>query len=248
MRGQSHVHAVIDVEPLGVMVHLLGQQRAPRHESKSRAEIREFKAFLNRITVIHSRPAGKLRERCGFFFARKFFYHFLFLRLVYNDANFSFGNNFKITDGKQGSGVLEKPLIITYTTPPTLEDIEAVAESVFDALPRALRKHITKLQILVEEFPDDSVQQELEVENPFELLGLYRGTLRAPGAKAINNYPDELFLYRRPILDGWCETGDDLVNIVRRVVLQETAFHFGYTEDDIESWEEEMTAGQVIAC
>lgn len=143
---------------------------------------------------------------------------------------------------------MEKPLIITYTTPPTLEDIEAIAESIVDALPRDLTKHIAKLEIHVEEFPDETAQNDMELDNPFELLGLYRGTLRPPGAKVANNYPDELFLFRRPILDAWCETGDDLVAVVRRVVLQEVAFHFGYTEDDIENWEEEMASDSVITC
>lgn len=46
------------------------------------------------------------------------------------------------------------------------------------------------------------------LDSPFELLGLYRGV--ALSQKSLFDAPqdvDTIALYRRPILDYWCETG-----------------------------------------
>ena len=53
---------------------------------------------------------------------------------------------------------------MSYTEPPTLEDIEALSKSIVDALPAGLGKYIGKLKIIVEDFPDAYIEQELELE------------------------------------------------------------------------------------
>jgi len=46
--------------------------------------------------------------------------------------------------------------------------------------------------------------------------------------------PDMLFLYRRPILDYWCETGEDLKHVIRHVLIHEIGHHFGLSDEDME--------------
>ncbi len=48
-----------------------------------------------------------------------------------------------------------------------------------------------------------------------------------------------VFLYRRPILDYWCETGEDLYRLVRNVLIHEIGHHFGFSDDDMERLETE---------
>ncbi len=43
-----------------------------------------------------------------------------------------------------------------------------------------------------------------------------------------------IFLYRRPILDYWCEMGEDLTHVVRHVLIHEIGHHFGLSDDDME--------------
>ena len=43
-----------------------------------------------------------------------------------------------------------------------------------------------------------------------------------------------IFLYRRPLLDYWCETGEPLIDIVRHVLVHEIGHHFGFSDDDME--------------
>jgi len=127
-----------------------------------------------------------------------------------------------------------------FTTPPDLADLEAQAREAFATIPGELRQHLGEIAIQVEDFPDDEILEEMECESPFDLLGLYHGVDMI--RKSIADVPgdvDMIFLYRRPILDYWCETGDDLVSVVRHVLIHEIGHHFGLSDDDMERLEAE---------
>jgi predicted Zn-dependent protease with MMP-like domain len=89
--------------------------------------------------------------------------------------------------------------------------------------------------IRVEEFCDEETKTMMELESAFNLLGLYRGV--ALPRKSSWDVPldvDTIVLYRRPILDYWCETGESLSQIVRHVLWHEIGHHFGFSDDDME--------------
>ena len=127
-----------------------------------------------------------------------------------------------------------------FTTPPDLADLEAQAREAFATIPGELRQQLGDVAIQVEDFPDDETLEEMECESPFDLLGLYRGVDMV--RKSVADVPEDvdmIFLYRRPILDYWCETGDDLVSVVRHVLIHEIGHHFGLSDDDMERLEAE---------
>lgn len=124
--------------------------------------------------------------------------------------------------------------------PPSLADIEDLARAALATIPQRLARHVEGVIIRVEDFPDEETEREMELESPFELLGLYRGV--ALGLKSLDHTPDDLdmiFLYRRPILDYWCETEEDLIHVVRHVLIHEIGHHFGLSDDDMQRIEEE---------
>jgi len=45
---------------------------------------------------------------------------------------------------------------------------------------------------------------------------------------------DMIFLYRRPLLDYWCETEEDLTDLIRHVLVHEIGHHFGLSDEDME--------------
>jgi len=123
----------------------------------------------------------------------------------------------------------------TFKAPPDLADIEDMARASLTTMPEPLRRHTEHVIIRVEDFPDDDVAREFKLESPFELLGLYRGV--SLDQKCIGDLPgdvDMIWLYRRPILDFWCETGDTLSRIVRHVLIHEIGHHFGFSDEDME--------------
>ena len=127
-----------------------------------------------------------------------------------------------------------------YSTPPQISDIEALSREAFAKIPAELRRVLGDVVIIVRDFPDDDTLEDLDCESPFDLLGLYRGIDLTQ--KSVSDNPQEsdlIFLYRRPILDYWCETGDDLGEVVRHVLIHEIGHHFGFSDDDMERIEQE---------
>jgi predicted Zn-dependent protease with MMP-like domain len=119
--------------------------------------------------------------------------------------------------------------------PPTISDIEALANSALGAIPRQLKKYLGEVVIRVEEFPDEETEETMGLDSPFDILGLYRG-VALPHKSVSDPQPnlDMIFLYRRPILDYWCETGEDLERVVRHVLIHEIGHHFGFSDEDME--------------
>jgi len=122
--------------------------------------------------------------------------------------------------------------------PPSLDDLAEIAERAMTRLPTAFREPVKSIPILIEEFPDEEVCREMDLESPFDILGLYQGVDLA--SKSVLDAPadlDRIFLYRRPILDYWCETAEELDHIVAHVLIHEIGHHFGLSDADMEKIE-----------
>ena len=118
---------------------------------------------------------------------------------------------------------------------PSLAEIEALAARALATLPRRFKRHLGEVMIRVEDFPDVETEEAMGLDSPFDLLGLYRGV--ALPLKSVSDprpHLDMIFLYRRPILDYWCESGEDLYGVVRHVLIHEIGHHFGFSDSDME--------------
>jgi predicted Zn-dependent protease with MMP-like domain len=128
-----------------------------------------------------------------------------------------------------------------HTVPPSADDIAELAERALAAIPARLARHVEGVRIVVEDIPDDDTLAEMEIDNAWDLTGLYRGTpLIRRSVDDIAREPDMIFLYREPILLEWIETGEDLFRLVRNVLVHEVAHHFGFSDAEIAALEAEM--------
>lgn len=119
--------------------------------------------------------------------------------------------------------------------PPSIDDLATLAEKALAEIPPDFRCHLGAVDIWVTEFPDAETMAEMSIESPFDLLGLYRGVSLAE--KSLNDQtdkPDQVLLFRRPLLDYWCETGEELALLVRHVLIHEIGHHFGLSDDDMD--------------
>ena len=108
-------------------------------------------------------------------------------------------------------------------------------------LPDELAHHITDVVIRSSDFPDPKIERDMELRSPFDLLGLYQGvSLDRKSVSDSTPDVDMIFLYRRPILDYWCETGEDLAHVIRHVLIHEIGHHFGLSDADMERIEKEL--------
>ena len=122
---------------------------------------------------------------------------------------------------------------------PTLADVEALADAAFARLPATFRRLCEGLVIQVVDFPDDETLDEMGAESEFDLLGLFRGRgLPHRGAVGeTGELPNMIWLYRRPLLDFWCDGEDPLGAVVTHVLVHEIGHHFGLSDADMEAIE-----------
>lgn len=127
-------------------------------------------------------------------------------------------------------------IIMHFSTPPSADDVACIALAHLETLPEELLEKCNDLQVVVEEFPDTATEQELELADPYDLLALFRaGSEVSPGVmRKSSDADDVLILFRRPLLDMWCETGDDLGLLIRQVMVGELAESFEFPEEDVE--------------
>ena len=119
---------------------------------------------------------------------------------------------------------------------PSLDHFAQLARAAFDALPEPFRGAAGEVVIRIDDFADEDVLAELGMEDPFELTGLYQGVDigRREGLGPAPE-PSRVFLYRRPILDEWCERGDvGLSELIAHVLIHEIGHHFGLSDDEID--------------
>lgn len=122
---------------------------------------------------------------------------------------------------------------------PDLADFEALAIAAHAALPQAFRDLTGEILIEVADFAEDEVLDELELESPFDLMGLFQGVGLAHNAAIAQTgqMPNRVTLYRRAILDYWAENDETLGQIVTHVLVHEIGHHFGLSDADMEAIE-----------
>ncbi|MDT8760409.1 metallopeptidase family protein [Sphingomonas psychrotolerans] len=122
---------------------------------------------------------------------------------------------------------------------PDAATIEALARDALARIPSPFAEHLADVVLIVEEFADDQTLDAMGIEDPFELTGLYHG--RPVGEKSAfdsGGLPDRIHLYRRPILDEWCDTGVSLEALVSHIVVHEVGHHFGLSDEDMHALED----------
>ncbi len=131
------------------------------------------------------------------------------------------------------------------TLAPSAQDIELLAQRAVERLPDTFRRHLADVILKVEDFPDEEVVEGMGLETEWDLLGLYQGVpLGQKSAMASGALPDIIFLYRRPMLDYWADTGESLEAIVTHVLVHEVGHHFGLSDEDMERIEAQAEAAE----
>ncbi len=122
---------------------------------------------------------------------------------------------------------------------PTLADFEQLAAAAWQQLPGEFRQNCGDLVIRIEDFATDEILDEMAIENPFDLMGLYQGvSIDKKSMADTAREPDLVFLYRRAILDYWTDGDEELGAVVTHVLVHEIGHHFGFSDADMEQLEQ----------
>lgn len=126
---------------------------------------------------------------------------------------------------------------------PDSEAFFIMAEEALATLPDPIKTLSHDLVIVVEDMADAETLRAMEIDNGYELTGLYEGiplTERSIDHSAA--MPDRVILYRLPILMEWIESGERLDWLIRHIVIHEIGHHFGFSDEDMHALEEQADA------
>jgi predicted Zn-dependent protease with MMP-like domain len=125
------------------------------------------------------------------------------------------------------------------TYAPSAADIERLADAAIARMPGHFRRHLEGVVLRVDDFADDAVLDELGVQDPFDLTGLYTGRPIGERSSMLSGeLPAMIHLYRRPLLDEWAETGVSLEDLITHVIVHEAGHHFGFSDADMHAIED----------
>jgi predicted Zn-dependent protease with MMP-like domain len=120
---------------------------------------------------------------------------------------------------------------------------QLVAEAI-RTIPSRFRDELKNIAVIVEDEPPDDLLDEMEIEPPDTLFGLYQGTpLTERPWDYGNALPDRIVLYQGPIEDA-SETEDDVVVTVGETLIHEVGHYFGLSEEELEEIEERYWRAQ----
>jgi len=118
-----------------------------------------------------------------------------------------------------------------------------VAEAI-RTIPARFRDELNNIAVIVEDEPPDALLDEMEIDPPDTLFGLYQGTPLTERAWDYGNaLPDRIVLYQGPIEDA-SDTEDDVVVTVGETLIHEVGHYFGLSEEELEEIEERYWRAQ----
>jgi predicted Zn-dependent protease with MMP-like domain len=128
----------------------------------------------------------------------------------------------------------------------TRAEFERLVAEAVALIPKRFRREIKNLVLVVEDAPSLELLDEMEIEPPDTLYGLYQGTpLTERGWVHGNQLPDRITLYKEPI-EADCEDEDEVRAVIGETLIHEVGHYFGMSEEQIEEIEERYWRGETL--
>ncbi len=116
---------------------------------------------------------------------------------------------------------------------PHIDTFYIIAQETLVGIPERFREMAKDIEIVIENFADSETLETLDIENKYDLLGLYRGVpYHSKSLTSLFTLPDKIFLYRCPLIRYARENKEDLNELVRHVLIHEMGHHFGCRDYD----------------
>jgi predicted Zn-dependent protease with MMP-like domain len=128
----------------------------------------------------------------------------------------------------------------------TRAEFERLVREAVTLIPRRFRREIRNLALVVESEPTAELLEEMEIEPPDTLYGLYQGTPLTERTWAYGNtLPDRIVIFQRPIEED-CEDKDEIRAVIGETLIHEVGHYFGLSEEEIEEIEERYWRGETL--
>lgn len=124
------------------------------------------------------------------------------------------------------------------------KEFEGLVAEALGSIPRRFRDAMQNIAIVVEDEPSRELLDEMEIEPPDTLLGLYQGIPLTERAWAHGNtLPDRILIFQGPH-ERESDDEDDLVTAIGETLIHEVGHYFGLSEEEIEEIEEKYWRGE----
>lgn len=128
----------------------------------------------------------------------------------------------------------------------TRERFERLVVEAVALIPKRFRREMKNLALVVEDEPGAALLDEMEIEPPDSLYGLYQGTPLPERSWAHGNtLPDRVTLFQKPIEED-CEDEDEVRAVIGETLIHEVGHYFGLSEEEIEEIEERYWRGDTL--
>jgi predicted Zn-dependent protease with MMP-like domain len=129
----------------------------------------------------------------------------------------------------------------------TREKFEQLVADAITLIPRRFRREMKNIAIIVEDEPSAELLEEMEIDPPDSLYGLYQGTpLPERSATWGNTLPDCVTLFQK-VIEEDCDDDDDVRMVIGETLIHELGHYFGLSEEEIEDIEERYWRGDADA-
>ena len=126
-------------------------------------------------------------------------------------------------------------------------DRQAFEKLVADAIrliPARFRREMENLALVVEDEPEPALLEEMGIEPPDSLYGLYQGVpLPERHWAEGNRLPDRITIFQRPIEQD-AEDEEDARDMIAETLIHEVGHYSGLSEEEIEDIEERYWRGE----
>src|SRR6476619_4265276 len=127
-----------------------------------------------------------------------------------------------------------------FDTPPSADEIEAIARAALNHLPEPFAADLKAVVLQVDEKAEADLLAELGVDHPLDLTGVYEGVpIGERSVDTSGTLPDRIRLFRAAILDEWVTDGQPFEHLVRHILIHEVGHHFGFSDEAMHALEEQ---------
>jgi predicted Zn-dependent protease with MMP-like domain len=124
------------------------------------------------------------------------------------------------------------------------DEFAGLIEEALTLIPDNFREAMKNIAIIVEDHPPAQILEEMEIEPPDTLYGLYLGTpITERQWGDGNREPDQIVLYQGPHEEDALNE-DDLVSMVAETLIHEVGHYFGMSEEEIQEVEDKFWFAQ----
>jgi predicted Zn-dependent protease with MMP-like domain len=124
------------------------------------------------------------------------------------------------------------------------KQFEQLVAEALASVPSRFRGAMKNIAIVVEDEPSSELLDEMGIEPPDTLLGLYQGTPLTERTWAYGNaLPDRVLIFQGPH-ERDADDEDDLVVAIGETLIHEIGHYFGLSEEEIQEIEEKYWRGE----